>query len=60
MEFFYEFITIFIATCKDVLPIIILIVGFQILVLKQSIPHLKRLILGGILVVTGLTFFVRP
>jgi hypothetical protein len=49
---------ILLATCKDVLPIIILIVSFQLLVLRQPIPHLRRLIVGGVYVVIGLALFL--
>jgi len=58
MEFFYDFGKILLATLRDVLPIIFLIVGFQLLVLRQPIPHLKRLIIGGIYVVIGLALFL--
>ncbi len=58
MEFIYEFGKILIATCRDVLPIIILIVSFQLLVLRQPIPHLRRLIIGGVYVVIGLALFL--
>ncbi len=58
MEFIYDFIKIFLATCRDVLPIIILIVGFQLLVLRQPIPHLRRLVVGGVYVVIGLALFL--
>lgn len=58
MDFIYEFGKILLATCKDVLPIIILIVSFQLLVLRQSIPHLRRLIVGGVYVVIGLALFL--
>ena len=58
MEFIYDFSKILIATCKDVLPIIILIVSFQLLVLRQPIPHLRRLIMGGVYVVIGLALFL--
>ncbi len=58
MEFIYEFGKILIATCRDVLPIIILIISFQLLVLRQPIPHLRRLIVGGVYVVIGLTLFL--
>ncbi len=40
------------------MPIIILITGFQFLVLRQSIPHLRRLIVGGVYVVIGLALFL--
>lgn len=58
MEFIYEFSKILLATCRDVLPIIILIVSFQLLVLRQPIPHLRRLIIGGVYVVIGLALFL--
>jgi Protein of unknown function (DUF1538) len=58
MDFIYEFGKILLATCRDVLPIIILIVSFQLLVLRQAIPHLRRLIVGGVYVVIGLALFL--
>ncbi len=58
MDFIYDFGKILFATCKDVLPIIILIVSFQLLVLRQPIPHLRRLIVGGVYVVIGLALFL--
>ena len=58
MEFIYEFGKILLATCRDVLPIIILISGFQFFVLRQPIPHLRRLIVGGVYVVLGLALFL--
>jgi hypothetical protein len=41
-----------------VLPIILLIGGFQLLVLRQPIPHLKRVLVGGVYVVIGLALFL--
>lgn len=58
MEFVKEFSGILFATCRDVLPIVILIVVFQLLVLRQKIPHLRRLVIGGIYVVIGLALFL--
>jgi hypothetical protein len=58
VEFIYELGEILIATFRDVLPIIILIVSFQLLVLRQPIPHLRRLIVGGLYVVFGLALFL--
>lgn len=45
-------------TCLDVLPITLLIVVFQLFVLRQPIPRLRRLIFGYILVLVGLSFFL--
>lgn len=58
MEFLYDFSKILLATSRDVLPIIILIVCFQLLVLRQPIPHLGRLVVGGVYVVIGLALFL--
>jgi Protein of unknown function (DUF1538) len=58
LDFLYSFSNTLLATCKDVLPIIILIVSFQLLVLRQPIPHLRRLIVGGVYVVIGLALFL--
>ncbi|WP_457553667.1 DUF1538 domain-containing protein [Desulfobacula sp.] len=40
------------------LPIIILIIIFQLVVLRQPIPHLRHLIVGGVYVVIGLSLFL--
>lgn len=53
-----EFIEILMETLRDVTPILVLIVGFQLFVLRQTIPHLGRLIVGGVYVVLGLTLFL--
>lgn len=58
MEFILDFGKILLATCRDVLPIIALITGFQLFVLRQPIPHLGRLVVGGIYVVIGLALFL--
>ncbi|MCB2180686.1 MAG: DUF1538 domain-containing protein [Desulfobulbaceae bacterium] len=58
MEFIHDFSAILVATCRDVLPIILLITIFQTLVLRQSIPHLRRVIVGGVYVVIGLALFL--
>jgi len=58
MNFFIEFAKILLGTCRDVLPIIILIAGFQLLVVRRPIPHLRRAIIGGVYVVVGLALFL--
>lgn len=58
MEFILDFGKILLATFRDVLPIIALIIGFQLFVLRQPIPHLRQVIVGGIYVVIGLALFL--
>ncbi len=48
----------FLNTIRDVAPIVLLIAVFQVFVIKKSIPNLKKVALGVILVVLGLTFFL--
>ncbi|SHN89699.1 FIG01199972: hypothetical protein [bacterium endosymbiont of Bathymodiolus sp. 5 South] len=42
----------------DVAPIASVLFGFQLLILKQKIPHLKQVIIGFVLVWIGLTLFI--
>ncbi|MGR0482902.1 MAG: DUF1538 domain-containing protein [Candidatus Electronema sp. V4] len=58
MNFPAEFLRTLLATLRDVTPIVGLIVGFQLFVLRQPIPNLKRLLLGGVYVVLGLVLFL--
>lgn len=44
---------------RDLLPIIIVVAFFQFIVLQQPIPHLERILTGTLLVIIGLTLFVR-
>jgi hypothetical protein len=46
------------ATVDDVLPILAILVGAQVLVLRMRIPNLPRVILGFFLVLLGLAFFL--
>jgi uncharacterized membrane protein (DUF2068 family) len=44
---------------RDLLPIIIVIAFFQLFVLKQPVPNIEKLLVGTILVMLGLTFFIK-
>ena len=58
IDFLRDFVLVLFVTLKDVLPIVIVIIFFQIVVLKQPIPHLRKVILGGVYVVFGLALFL--
>lgn len=47
-----------ISTVGDVLPIILIIVGFQVFVIRKPIPHLRQVILGFVYVLVGLVLFL--
>ena len=44
---------------KDLAPIILVVVCFQLLVLQQPLPDLAQLLVGLALVLLGLTFFIN-
>lgn len=45
-------------SCKDLLPIVLVIAFFQFIVLQQPMPNVGDIFIGLILVVLGLTFFI--
>ena len=46
------------STLFDVVPIAAILVGFQVGVLRERIPHLRRVLVGCVYVVLGLAFFL--
>ncbi|ELU0083311.1 DUF1538 domain-containing protein [Vibrio vulnificus] len=48
----------FAASARDLLPIVVVIVFFQIVVLKEPLPNIFSIGFGLILVILGLTFFI--
>ena len=46
------------SSARDLAPIALVIAFFQIFILKQPIPNMDQIVIGSILVVVGLTFFV--
>ena len=48
-----------IGSLRDLLPVIVVVVFFQLVVLQQPIPNLLQLMSGILLVVLGLTFFIN-
>lgn len=47
------------SSMRDLLPIILVIAFFQIVVLQQPVPELGSMLIGLLLVVLGLAFFVQ-
>lgn len=46
-------------TLLDVLPIAAVLFGFQVLVLRERIPHLRRTLIGFVYVLIGLALFLE-
>ena len=53
-----QFLTILQDTVLDVLPIVAIIFGFQYLVIRKKIRHLKTVIAGFVMVLIGLVLFL--
>jgi hypothetical protein len=55
----FEHIVPICGTVDDVLPILAILIGFQVLVLRRPIPNLGRILTGFVLVLLGLAFFIQ-
>ncbi len=58
MNLLLELANSFGSTLRDVAPIVVILVVFQVLVLRQRLPRLKQIITGFVLVVIGLSLFL--
>lgn len=58
MELLNQLFTILLSTIKDVIPILVIIFGFQLLVIRRRIPNLKKVIFGFGYVILGLALFL--
>jgi hypothetical protein len=58
MELLHHIYATGLGTIIDVLPIVGVIVGFQVLVLRKRPPHLGRVVIGFVYVVLGLVLFL--
>ncbi len=45
-------------TLRDVMPIVLTVLGFQLLVLRRSIPNLRRVAIGFVYVTFGMALFL--
>ncbi|NNJ94371.1 MAG: DUF1538 domain-containing protein [Halobacteria archaeon] len=58
MELVMHMLSTGLSTITDVLPIVGVIFGFQLLVLRQMIPNMKSVMIGFAYVLVGLTLFL--
>ena len=54
----YELAATIGSTTLDVVPIAVILIGFQVGVLRETIPNLRRVLIGAVYVVVGLSFFL--
>ena len=53
------FFATLLSSLRDLLPIILVVAFFQIVVIRQPVPDLADILIGTLLVILGLTFFIR-
>ena len=59
MEWLSALVATLLATLDDVLPIALVIFGFQLFVLRRPVPNLRRVLIGFVYVLLGLTLFLQ-
>ena len=59
MEIFSDLLRTLLTTIWDVLPIVVIIFGFQYLIIRKALPNLKKMIFGFLLVLLGMAFFLE-
>lgn len=57
MELFYNVLETLMLTARDVIPIAIILFGFQLGVLKRPVANWQRVAAGFAYVIVGLSFF---
>jgi hypothetical protein len=57
-DFFSTLFTTFYSTFLDVLPIAVIIFGFQFLVIRKPVHNLRKVLIGMLYVLIGITFFL--
>jgi len=58
MQLFNDFPSLLLATFFDILPIAVIIFGFQFLVIRKRVKNLKKVLMGMFYVLIGITFFL--
>ena len=59
LQIFADLVLTIAVTVWDVLPIVVIIFGFQLFILRKPFPNLKKIITGFLLVLLGLGFFLE-
>lgn len=59
IDWILEFAGVLLATIRDVLPIAVILFGFQFLVLRRKVPNLGKVLIGFVYVLLGLALFLQ-
>ena len=58
MDLFDTSLTTLVATIKDVLPVLVLLLFFQLVIVRQPLPNWRRVVFGFVCVLVGLALFL--
>jgi len=58
MQLLQDFPVLLVETFFDILPIIVILFGFQFLVIRKRVKNLKKVLIGLLYVLIGITFFL--
>jgi hypothetical protein len=58
MNYVHDSLDVLLSTLRDVLPIAVVILGFQVFVLRRRPPRLGRILAGFVMVIIGLAMFL--
>ncbi len=58
MSFSEQLLDVLVATFRDVLPLVLIILFFQVVILRRQVPNLARVTWGFVLVFFGLALFL--
>ncbi|MDD5461485.1 MAG: DUF1538 domain-containing protein [Methylococcales bacterium] len=59
IEWLINFALKLLETFRDILPIATVIIGFQLLIIRRPLPHLRKTLSGFIYVLLGIVFFLK-
>ena len=59
IEWSTHFALALLSTCRDILPIAAIIIGFQLLVIRKPLAHPKKTLIGFFYVLLGIAFFLE-
>jgi Protein of unknown function (DUF1538) len=59
MDWIVDFGGIFLGTVRNILPIVAILVGFQVLVVRRSIANAKKILFGILYVLLGISIFLK-
>ena len=57
IEWLFNFALKFLETCIDFLPIAVVLIGFQLLVIRRPLVNAKKTLVGFVFVLLGIVFF---